>query len=340
MVYGAAFKSEVIVNCYVEANPMPHHFKWQFKTASKRRSTDLINTVGGAKALDDIKDMVDLPANDYSLEYDHSLLRYRTMTEADYGYLYCWAENFAGYQSEPCRFEIVRESAPDPPIYCQPLNVTWEHIEATCQPGFDGGHLPTYHCQVFKQGQALLYNLSNVQAPTFNLASLEPGVDYHIVIYASNELGLSPKVSFNASTLNLAEKRTAETRSKLSPIMNDPKKLDVQDHVKVDPGLAILPVIAILCGVAIGLGTVALGVVLMIRGRSGHGDGDLGDVTSGDEASIKRYDAVCTAAPSSEPSSSDLRPAHSSTSSGGNLGPHHMGSEQRFRGNAIYFLRI
>ena len=35
-------------------------------------------------------------------------------------------------------------------------------------------------------------------------------------------------LSFNTSTLNLAEKRTAETRSKLSPIMNDPKKLDVQ----------------------------------------------------------------------------------------------------------------
>ena len=63
---------------------------------------------------------------------------------------------------------------------------------------------------------------------------LEAGSDYHIVVYASNDLGLSPKVSFNASTLNLAEKRTAETRSKLSPIMNDPKKLDVtQDTIQV-----------------------------------------------------------------------------------------------------------
>ena len=75
------------------------------------------------------------------------------MTEADYGYLFCWAENIAGRQREPCRFEVVRESPPDPPIYCQPLNVTWEHIEATCQPGFDGGHLPTYHCEVYKQGK-------------------------------------------------------------------------------------------------------------------------------------------------------------------------------------------
>lgn len=77
IIYGAAFKSEVTVSCYVEANPMPHSFKWQFKTASKRRRTDLINTVGGAKALDDIKDMVDLPANQYTLEYDHRYLSNR-----------------------------------------------------------------------------------------------------------------------------------------------------------------------------------------------------------------------------------------------------------------------
>ena len=315
-----------MVNCYVEANPMPHAFRWQFKTASKRRRTDLINTVGGAKALDDIKDMVDLPANQYSLEYDHSLLRYRTMTEADYGYLYCWAENIAGYQKDPCRFEIVRESPPDPPIYCQPLNVTWERIEATCQPGFDGGHLPTYHCEVYKQLE-LVFNMSNHEAPKFDLTGLEAGVDYHVVVYASNDLGGSPKVSFNASTLNLAEKRTAETRSKLSPIMNDPKENILEpSNIKVDPDLAILPIIAILCGVAIGLATVALGVVLMIRSRGHHGGDELAEVQSGgdDEASgsitcnTKRYDAV--------PSLEDLRPA-ASASTAVKSSEHH-----RFRG--------
>ena len=293
IVYGAAFKSEVLVNCYVEANPMPHSFRWQFKTASKRRRTDLINTVGGAKALDDIKDMVDLPANLYSLEYDHSLLRYRTMTEADYGYLYCWAENLAGNQAEPCRFEIVRESPPDPPIYCQPLNVTWERIEATCQPAFDGGHLPTYHCEVYHEDKLYL-NMTNQETPHFGLNGLEAGADYRVLLYASNALGTSPKVAFNVSTLNLAEKRTAETRSKLSPIMKNPQEdTQLRTNIEVDPGLAILPIVAILCGVAIGLGTVALGVILMVRGR-GHGSGaddSLGDGHSGDETH-KRYDAV------------------------------------------------
>ena len=48
--------------------------------------------------------------------------------------------------------------------------------------------------------------------------------------------------------------------------------------------------IAILCGVAIGLGSVALGLIFVIRGRSDE-DGGQNDMTSGDESST-RYDAV------------------------------------------------
>lgn len=185
--------------------------------------------------------------------------------------------------------------------------------------------------------------MTSQEAPSFGLPNLEAGADYHVVVYASNDLGSSPKVAFNASTLNLAEKRTAETRSKLSPIMNDPKELDVQDHIKVDPGLALLPIVAILCGVAIGLGTVALGVILMVRGRHAAGGADrnedgLGDLASGDEASIKRYDAVCAASSSS--SEVDLRPQstvvvghhhhHPGAGGSGNAG---VGvKEHRFRG--------
>ena len=62
-----------------------------------------------------------------------------------------------------------------------------------------------------------------------------------------------------------------------------------QDHIKVDPGLAILPIIAILCGVAIGLGTVALGLILMIRGRHGAmSSDDRGDMSSDDDGNMKR----------------------------------------------------
>ena len=98
------------------------------------------------------------------------------------------------------------------------------------------------------------------------------------------------------------------------------------NHLQVDPGLAILPIVAILCGVAIGLGTVALGVILMIRGRTPPGD-DFGDLASGDEASIKRYDAVCTTTDSTS-STEDLRSQHGKAPPGGE--PHH--NQQRYRG--------
>jgi hypothetical protein len=74
--------------------------------------------------------------------------------------------------------------------------------------------------------------------------------------------------------------------------MDDPKDLDVsvQELDAVDPGLALLPIVAILCGVAIGLGTVALGVILIVRGR--HDELEL-DEHSGDEdgslVGINRY---------------------------------------------------
>ena len=61
--------------------------------------------------------------------------------------------------------------------------------------------------------------------------------------YLISTLGISPRMSFNATTLNMAEKRTAETRSKLSPITDDATK-NVQEKIsEVDPGLAILPII-------------------------------------------------------------------------------------------------
>jgi hypothetical protein len=45
-----------------------------------------------------VKEMVDLPANRYTIEHDHSVLKYRAMTDADYGHLFCWAENAVGEQ--------------------------------------------------------------------------------------------------------------------------------------------------------------------------------------------------------------------------------------------------
>ncbi len=163
--------------------------------------------------------------------------------------------------------------------------MTWERVRVECKAGFDGGHPPTFILEAFALSTSegttlaagsLVYNAtSNELPPRFDLVGLIPGTEYQFVLYASNTLGTSSKVSLNATTLNLAEKRTAETRSKLEPL-NDQEietsrnrgGVDALEGSEVDPGLALLPIIAILCGVAVGLGTVALGVVLLVRGRT------------------------------------------------------------------------
>ena len=91
---------------------------------------------------------------------------------------------------------------------------------------------------------SLVYNAtSNETPPRFDLIGLSPGTDYQFVMYASNSLGTSSKFWLNATTLNLAEKRTAETRSKLEPL-NDQEietsrtrgGVDALEAGDVDPG--------------------------------------------------------------------------------------------------------
>jgi len=48
--------------------------------------------------------------------------------------------------------------------------------------------------------------------------------------------------------------------------------VDALEAADVDRELALLPIVAILCGVAVGLGTVALGVILLVRGRTHEED--------------------------------------------------------------------
>ena len=152
-------------------------------------------------------------------------------------------------------------------------------------------------------GKVLVYNISNMDAPHFEMAGLTPGTTYLFAAFVYNVKGQSAKILFNVTTLNLAEKRTAETRSKLGAVKNEQEATEMGDldTVQIDPGLALLPIIAILCGVAIGLGTVGLGVILLVRGRQGNRRSSGNDSLSGSGASLgtpTTYDAVPSAASS------------------------------------------
>ena len=118
IIYGTARKSKTKISCQVDSNPMPLNFHWQFKTGTGKGSgvgghvgSNLINNPnigsnGLLDVIDLIKDMVDLPSNTYTIDNDKSILTYSAITEADYGYVYCWAENSIGKQKGPCRFEV------------------------------------------------------------------------------------------------------------------------------------------------------------------------------------------------------------------------------------------
>ena len=156
--------------------------------------------------------------------------------------------------------------------------MTWENVETRCSPGFDGGHPLVYVLEVYlvdeelipssdmsglsrklPSGRILVYNLTTSDAPHFQIAGLTPGTTYQFAVYAHNIKGQSAKILFNATTLNLAEKRTAETRSKVGAVINEQNEAEKEKFGnelspnRVDPGLALLPIIAILCGVALGM---------------------------------------------------------------------------------------
>jgi hypothetical protein len=112
--YGAARKTKTEVACFVDANPYPHKFRWQFQSAAKNP--------GGRKQ----EAPEDLSAAAFTVEHDHSLLEYAPQDESDYGTVLCWSENTVGAQKEPCRFKVVKESAPEALKKCNAVNVTWE----------------------------------------------------------------------------------------------------------------------------------------------------------------------------------------------------------------------
>lgn len=70
--------------------------------------------------------VADLPESEFTVDADRSILKYRPLVKADYGVLYCWAENQVGRQLNPCRFEIVTESPPAKLVKCEAVNITWE----------------------------------------------------------------------------------------------------------------------------------------------------------------------------------------------------------------------
>ena len=62
-----------------------------------------------------------------------------------------------------------------------------------CESGFDGGHTPRYHIEVYDRRRSdrrfhLAHNITR-SVPSFHVQHLKPLTDYAVVAYASNSLG-------------------------------------------------------------------------------------------------------------------------------------------------------
>ncbi|CAB4060984.1 unnamed protein product [Lepeophtheirus salmonis] len=289
--------------------------------------------------------IVDIPSEHFSSDHDQSILNYSSdyikelegpAEEEDVvsprnsilrndisGYIFCWAVNSVGEQRLPCKFEVVKESRPDSPRHCRVQNVTWESARVECRSGFDGGHPPMYILEVSRIAlesdtqPKIVYNLSNLYQPAFELTNLTPGTSYSLRAYTSNNLGRSTVRELNITTLNPAEKRIAEMKSKpsLINVLLSENKDNSGDSILPLEGLgddqAIiesqepqigLTWLAILCGVCVGLGLLSFVIILLVRNRIRRQNLNVhhrrsSSTGSGASLNDRRYDAVSTNTP-------------------------------------------
>ena len=119
LVYGSSGIRKAEVNCFVDANPNPNRFRWQFQ--GLRTS----NSGGGGRR----SKPVTIDRELFTVEQDHSILHLdsnNNLLDFEFGTALCWGENAVGGQREPCRFQIIQESEPEELKKCRAVNVTWE----------------------------------------------------------------------------------------------------------------------------------------------------------------------------------------------------------------------
>ncbi|KAH0955085.1 hypothetical protein HN011_006488, partial [Eciton burchellii] len=231
IVVGASKGESLDIACSVEADPPAHNFRWKFNNSGET---------------------LEVAPGSFSMEKSSgvSVLRYTSNTELDYGTFSCWADNFVGTQSRPCLFQVVAAGKPFSVRNCTLANQTYTSVEVKCVPGYDGGLpqrfvLEVYHGDVdFLTSSQPLYNVSNLDEPTFALAGLEASVEagVHVAVYAVNAKGRSQPVTLSEVTYRDAEKRTGQ-----------------------DAGIVLSPLIGMVVGALVTLVLIILVVAVRVR---------------------------------------------------------------------------
>nr|CAH7769565.1 unnamed protein product [Callosobruchus chinensis] len=189
-IYGIAKQERAQIACQVDANPSDLQFRWTFNNSA---------------------DSVDVAQAHVHRSGTTSIVSYTPVTELDYGTLLCYASNSIGSQRVPCVFHIIAAGRPDQVHNCTLLNISMNSFSIRCAEGFNGGLPQSFLLEVREiQSQQLKSNLTSPVA-RFTVKEMEPGTQYHAVIFSYNSKGRGEPVILQATTLRLPEKQmTAE----------------------------------------------------------------------------------------------------------------------------------
>ena len=83
--YGVAKQEEARIECEVDADPHEVVFHWAFNSSNNEKIGPVAFASDGKK----------------------SIAKYIPKDDSDYGRIYCWAQNSAGRQRDPCVFFVI-----------------------------------------------------------------------------------------------------------------------------------------------------------------------------------------------------------------------------------------
>ncbi|RWS23316.1 Nephrin-like protein, partial [Leptotrombidium deliense] len=179
-IIGVTTHEEASVDCEVDALPPEVTFYWIFNNSQNEVLDVATFTATGVR----------------------STATYTPHTIADFGILFCFADNSVGRQREPCQYFIVPASPPEPPNNCTVNNVTIHSLSVECEPGYSGGLQQTFHLEIYtKKSKMLLSNQSSSDYPFFTTHLLPAGHSFTLLVYSSNSKGKSETLTIKGSTL-------------------------------------------------------------------------------------------------------------------------------------------
>ena len=118
-----------------------------------------------------------------------SVLSIANVDSGDYGGYDCIAQNEMGLARAVVQLNVT--SRPDPPAYLRILNVTYNSVNLTWTPGFDGGFPQSFKIRYRKEGSDSYQYVDVVPAgaSAFEVQDLKVGTRYSFSIMAFNSLG-------------------------------------------------------------------------------------------------------------------------------------------------------